>query len=110
VDIDPLLSSAAAGWQGLLFEQHSSGSPRLVDVPEYFSSKHPLRLERPGQIGSRHPVEIDFCFSYMSSCEAFSYRGFIVRFIAMSPVVPLWESLGITPAFFLKSFRQVAQK
>ena len=44
VDLDPLLSSAAAGWQGLLFEQHSSGSPRLVETPEYVSSKHLLRL------------------------------------------------------------------
>lgn len=48
VDLDPVLSSARVGWQGLLFEQHDSGSPRLVDAPEHFSTKHLLRLNTGG--------------------------------------------------------------
>jgi len=52
VDLDPVLSSAGAGWEGLLLEQHDSGSPRLVDAPEHFSPKHLLRLNTGGRSAS----------------------------------------------------------
>ena len=44
VELDPIRSSAVIGWQGLLLEQHDSGTPRPVEAPEYFSPKHLLRL------------------------------------------------------------------
>ena len=48
VDLAPVLSSASVGWQGFLLEGHDSITPRLVDAPEHFSSKHILRLNTGG--------------------------------------------------------------
>jgi len=39
-----VLSSAALGWEGLLLEGHDSRTPRPVEAPEHFSTKHLLRL------------------------------------------------------------------
>jgi len=36
--LDPILSSAEVRWQGLLFEQHSSEIPHVVDFPDHFST------------------------------------------------------------------------
>ena len=44
VDLDPIRSSAGLGWNGLLLEEHNSGTPRAVEAPEHFSTKHLLRL------------------------------------------------------------------
>jgi len=48
VDLDPVLSSAGVGWEGILLEEHDSVTPRLVNAPEHFSSKHILRLNTGG--------------------------------------------------------------
>lgn len=48
VDLDPVLSSASVGWQGFLLEGHDSITPRLVNAPEHFSSKHLLRFNTGG--------------------------------------------------------------
>lgn len=46
--LEPVLSSAGVGWKGLLFEQHTSETPHVVEFPEHFTPKHLLRLNTGG--------------------------------------------------------------
>ena len=48
VRLNPMLSSAEVGWQGFLFEQHSSDTPHVVEFPDHYSTKHLLRLNTGG--------------------------------------------------------------
>ena len=46
--LKPILSSTAVGWKGLLFEQHTSETPHVVEFPEHFATKHLLRVNTGG--------------------------------------------------------------
>ena len=47
--LNPVFSSADVGWEGLLFEHHTSDNPHVVEVPEHYSTKHLLRLNTGGR-------------------------------------------------------------
>lgn len=46
--LKPILSSTGVGWKGLLFEQHTSETPHVVEFPEHFATKHLLRVNTGG--------------------------------------------------------------